>query len=247
MSNTLKCCFCSTYHQTSRLDQHCLEQLKRQGRYFQYRYQIYAPDHPLASQSRTTKGYVNIARHIVSIRRGTWIQSGEVVRFADGDVGNFSGDNLLVVTRASLVRLRSQRVNLNCAVCNAPFTENPSHAPRRSTCSVECRAALSQKFDVTADELLVAVWEQSTIQVAKMFGVSDKAIEKRCKKLGVMKPPRGYWRLIEVGVSHEDALKRMKWTDDQIVCLDEMLARAENAQKRTLDSIAVFGDKTQKI
>jgi len=26
-----------------------------------------------------------------------------------------------------------------------------------------------------------------------MFGVSSKAIEKRCKLFGVDKPPRGYW------------------------------------------------------
>lgn len=58
---------------------------------------------------------------------------------------------------------------------------------------------------------------------------------------------RGYWQLIEVGVSHEDAMKQMKWTDDQIVCLDEMLARAENGEKQTLDSIAAFGDTMQKI
>jgi Zn-dependent peptidase ImmA (M78 family) len=32
-----------------------------------------------------------------------------------------------------------------------------------------------------------------TLLVAKHFGVTDKAIEKRCKKLGVVKPSRGYW------------------------------------------------------
>ena len=32
-----------------------------------------------------------------------------------------------------------------------------------------------------------------TSQVAKIFNVSDKAIEKRCKKFGIEKPPRGYW------------------------------------------------------
>ena len=30
-------------------------------------------------------------------------------------------------------------------------------------------------------------------EVAKLFGVSDQAVEKRCKLLGVKKPPRGYW------------------------------------------------------
>jgi len=29
--------------------------------------------------------------------------------------------------------------------------------------------------------------------LAKKFGVSDAAIAKQCKKLGIKKPPRGYW------------------------------------------------------
>jgi hypothetical protein len=78
---------------------------QRAGAVFSMSLSGYAPCHPLASRSRTTKGYVNIARHIVSIRRGTWIQSDKVVRFADGNVGNFSGYNLLVVTHASLTRV----------------------------------------------------------------------------------------------------------------------------------------------
>lgn len=43
------------------------------------------------------------------------------------------------------------------------------------------------------EELQKLVWEMATVQLAKQLGVSDKAIEKRCKKLGVSKPPRGYW------------------------------------------------------
>lgn len=38
------------------------------------------------------------------------------------------------------------------------------------------------------------VWERSSAQLAKTLGVSDKAIEKHCKKLGIEKPPRGYWQ-----------------------------------------------------
>ena len=33
----------------------------------------------------------------------------------------------------------------------------------------------------------------SLVNVAKFYGVSDVAVAKRCKKLGVEKPPRGYW------------------------------------------------------
>jgi hypothetical protein len=37
------------------------------------------------------------------------------------------------------------------------------------------------------------VWEKPTTQIAKDFGVSDKAIEKWCKTYGIEKPARGYW------------------------------------------------------
>ena len=39
----------------------------------------------------------------------------------------------------------------------------------------------------------------STVQVAKLLGVSDVAVAKRCKRLGIEKPPRGYWRKVETG------------------------------------------------
>ncbi|MFB8791240.1 MAG: HNH endonuclease signature motif containing protein [Potamolinea sp.] len=43
------------------------------------------------------------------------------------------------------------------------------------------------------DELTKMIWKKPTTQIAKDFGVSDKAIEKWCKAYGIEKPPRGYW------------------------------------------------------
>ncbi|MBD2384661.1 group I intron-associated PD-(D/E)XK endonuclease [Cylindrospermum sp. FACHB-282] len=43
------------------------------------------------------------------------------------------------------------------------------------------------------EELEKLVWEKPTAQIARDFGVSDKAVEKWCKTYGVAKPPRGYW------------------------------------------------------
>lgn len=48
-------------------------------------------------------------------------------------------------------------------------------------------------FDPTREELEELVWKYPTVQVAKMFDVSDKAIDARCKLYGIEKPPRGYW------------------------------------------------------
>jgi len=45
----------------------------------------------------------------------------------------------------------------------------------------------------TKEQLLKEIWEIPTTKVAKKYGVSDKAVEKWCKKYDIQKPPRGYW------------------------------------------------------
>jgi very-short-patch-repair endonuclease len=43
------------------------------------------------------------------------------------------------------------------------------------------------------EDLQIELWLKSTVKIAKELGVSDKAVEKFCKKSGLTKPPRGYW------------------------------------------------------
>lgn len=50
-----------------------------------------------------------------------------------------------------------------------------------------------KSFIVSKEKLEAMVWEMPTSSVAKHFGVSDNAIGKRCKLLGINKPSRGYW------------------------------------------------------
>jgi hypothetical protein len=50
-----------------------------------------------------------------------------------------------------------------------------------------------RKFNPLREDLEKLVWELPTLHVAKIFGVSDKAIDKRCRLLGIKKPGRGYW------------------------------------------------------
>ena len=45
----------------------------------------------------------------------------------------------------------------------------------------------------SAEELERLVWEIPRSKLAHTLGVSDKAIAKRCTKLGIEQPPRGYW------------------------------------------------------
>lgn len=45
----------------------------------------------------------------------------------------------------------------------------------------------------TKEALEKMVWEKPTTQIAKMYGVSDKAVEKWCKIYEIKKPGRGHW------------------------------------------------------
>lgn len=51
----------------------------------------------------------------------------------------------------------------------------------------------------TRDELSKLVWEIPTTKVSELLGVSDAAIYKRCKNLGIEKPPRGHWAKVAFG------------------------------------------------
>ena len=52
---------------------------------------------------------------------------------------------------------------------------------------------------LTREELYDLVWSKPTVQLTKEFLVSNVAIAKRCKSLGIPKSSLGYWRKIETG------------------------------------------------
>ena len=52
---------------------------------------------------------------------------------------------------------------------------------------------------VPAAELERLVWSMPSTEVAARYGVSDRAVGKRCQQLGIAKPPRGYWARLRSG------------------------------------------------
>jgi len=44
------------------------------------------------------------------------------------------------------------------------------------------------------------VWTTPTTKIAEDFGVSDVAIGKQCKSLGINKRPPGFWAKVDAGV-----------------------------------------------
>lgn len=53
--------------------------------------------------------------------------------------------------------------------------------------------------DLSREELFALVWERPTIEVAHELGISDVALAKKCRRLQVPKPPRGYWARVKSG------------------------------------------------
>lgn len=122
-------------------------------------------------------------------------------------------------------------VTIYCAVCGDPVQVSASHVPRRVTCSIFCRIPWQRQFEINPEDLLLAVWSEPVRAIAASFDVSDKAIEKRCKRLNVPKPPRGYWAKIQNGIPHREALFELGWLWEEIEELGEKLAVAEESAR----------------
>lgn len=57
--------------------------------------------------------------------------------------------------------------------------------------SLSSDASVSRR--VTRSELYEAIWSEPMKVVARRFGVSDVALAKRCRRMGIPLPGRGYW------------------------------------------------------
>lgn len=67
-----------------------------------------------------------------------------------------------------------------------PLVKRKPERPHKTTPSF-----FHSRYD--RERLYGEVWAEPTQQVAKRYGVSDVAIAKACRLLGIPKPPRGYW------------------------------------------------------
>lgn len=137
------------------------------------------------------------------------LKEGEVVHHLDKQRCNNSPDNLLVISNPMHMKLhgwmdkheiipnerQEERIKLGCIRCEV--CEKPISYGFRF-CSLECSSDSNHKYKHPTKEILEKlVWEKPTTKIAEDFGVSDKAIEKLCKKLEVEKPPRGHWQKVK--------------------------------------------------
>jgi hypothetical protein len=52
---------------------------------------------------------------------------------------------------------------------------------------------------LSREDLYELVWSKPMLELAKDFGISDVALAKRCRRLGIPVPGRGYWARIDAG------------------------------------------------
>ena len=51
----------------------------------------------------------------------------------------------------------------------------------------------------TNTDLKSLVWSMPSTHLAKILGISDRAITKHCAVHGIQKPPRGFWSMVKSG------------------------------------------------
>ena len=167
-------------------------------------YYIYLPTHELATKS----GKVYMHRYVMAKHLNRLLLSDEAVHHKDEDRTNNNLDNLELLSLEEHGRLHKEVIHgppkiIVCHHCNKEFKCPASRIDKAKTgklfCSANCLSLGNRDFEVDVEVLRDLVWSLPTTKVAEMFGVSDVAIGKRCKKLGITKPPRGYWRKVQTG------------------------------------------------
>ena len=163
----------------------------------------YSPDHFIANAAGKVLEHVYVMYKTI----GRQLRPDECVHHIDRDRANNDLSNLRLMTIAehSLLHAIEDRgfklENRTCPICSKIF--ECSAKSDQIYCQASCAATNRAKFSVSREDLYVLVWKMPTTQVAKTLGVSDVAVAKKCKKLNVPKPNRGYWAKVQSGLSPE--------------------------------------------
>src|SRR6267154_5885875 len=56
-----------------------------------------------------------------------------------------------------------------------------------------------ERLTLSREDLYELAWSKPICELSKDFGISDVALAKRCRRLGIPIPGRGYWARVEAG------------------------------------------------
>lgn len=87
-----------------------------------------------------------------------------------------------------VIKLRAAEFDL-CPTCGAEKNKRQKH------CSQQCVHQEQKRFDISKEDLQDLLETKSYEKIGEIYGVSDKAISKRCKSLGIEVGPRRGFRM----------------------------------------------------
>lgn len=129
-------------------------------------------------------------RFLMEHKIGRFLDDDEEVHHIDQDRDNNEIDNLEILTKTEHLLAHGRRCNpldKMCETCGSTYTSRwPGKAgDRQRFCSPECSQKSRRKFEVGSEDLKSLVEILPLVAVGKLLGVSDTAIRKRCKILGI--------------------------------------------------------------
>lgn len=143
---------------------------------------VFWPEHPLAHKS----GLVRIHRIVASEKIGRVLSRDEHVHHANENSLDWTEANLVIKTPQQHMadHQRQERVIRQCAFCSAEIEVLPRRAKQYAVfyCGGICQRRGTTKAVWPSDEeLREMVKTVSLTRIAKLLGVSDNAVRKRCK------------------------------------------------------------------
>jgi hypothetical protein len=102
--------------------------------------------------------------------------------------------------------------------------------------------ACADILTLTREQLYDRVWDEPAYMLAPQLGISDVALAKTCKRLGIPKPSRGYWARLATGQRmQKDKLPPAKPNQPQIVQFHvaDNLKRRDEAKKASESNSSV--------
>lgn len=150
---------------------------------------VFYPEHPT---SWSSSGNIYYHRLVMENHLGRYLESEEHIHHRDENLLNNDIGNLKLVCSVTHGKEHLKLELVVCGCCQEEFR------PKKSTekyCSPRCAQLNRRRVKRPSKaELQSLVWQHPTSHLSQMFGVSDVAIAKWCRKMGVDKPPRGYWQ-----------------------------------------------------
>lgn len=156
---------------------------------------------------------------VASENLGRPLKKGECVHHVDNNHLNNSPENLIVFrTNSDHIKfhmggelVKHDDGTYSCKSVKKSKTykyyfcnECGNKCTQKYNLCIDCYKEIKSEHLPSKEYLKELIWSAPTTHVAKLFNVSDKAVEKWCKKYNIEKPPRGYWQKLHNGKSYAD-------------------------------------------